>query len=354
MHLLLNPGPVSLSEKVRSAMGKPDICHRETEFAELQSEIRRKLLGVYGLDDSWAAITITGSGTSALEAMLTSIITNDDKVLIIENGVYGERLSKICQTYNINYTAIHHQWNEKIEIDEIKAHLTPDISFICVVHHETTTGRLNDLKPIAELATNAGIPLLVDGVSGFGVEELRFSDWNIAACAGTANKCLHGVPGISFVIINRSLSDRLNANHRTLYLDLGVYLAHQDKSSTPFTQSVQVMYALDAALDEHVEQGGWKGRQSQYRKKMVIVDEGMLSLGIKPFLEQFDYSCVLHSYHLPDEISYLRLHDELKNRGYIIYAGQGELAKSIFRVSMMGAVSDDDAIRFVATVKEIV
>tara|TARA_B110000116_G_C16632748_1_gene489112 strand:+ start:125 stop:469 length:345 start_codon:yes stop_codon:yes gene_type:complete len=114
------------------------------------------------------------------------------------------------------------------------------------------------------------------------------------------------------------------------------------------------MYALDAALDEHVEQGGWKARQSQFRKKMAIVDEGMLSLGLKLLLEQSEYSCVLHSYCLPDDISYLRLHDKLKNRGYIIYEGLGDRAKSVFRISMMGAITADDAIRFVAEVKQIV
>ena len=354
MHLLLNPGPVSLSDRVRSAMNKPDICHREIEFTRLQSNIRRKLLGVYGLDDSWAAVIFTGSGTSAIEAMLTSIIGNNDKVLVIENGLYGERLSDICRIYEINYTSVHHLWDERIDMDRIKAHLTPDTSFIVVVHHETTTGRLNDLEPVAECAAETGAQLLVDGVSSFGAEELRFSDWNIAACTGTANKCLHGVPGISFVIFNRTLSGRLESNHRTLYLDLGAYLAHQDNDSIPFTQSVQVMYALDAALDEHLEEGGWKARKSMYSKKMAIVHEGMRLLGIKPLLEQSEFSSVLQSFRLPDGIRYFELHDELKDHGYIIYAGQGELAESIFRISMMGAITEDDAVRFVAAVKEII
>lgn len=355
MHILLNPGPVNLSERVRHAMLKPDLCHREQEFSELQNAIREKLLKVYELDNKeWAAVLLTGSGTSAMEAMLTSMAGKGQKVLVIENGVYGERLTQIARLHDVPYETLHHDWQQAVAADRLDEKLSPDIAYILVVHHETTTGRLNDLASIARAAKRYHIPLLVDAVSSFGAEEILFEKWNIAACAGTANKCLHGVPGTSFVIVNRKILAGLKPVQRSLYLHLPSYLEQQDKGGTPFTQSVQTMYALNEAVDEHREEGGWQTRRENYRKKMLTVRQALEKMNIKPLLNESECSCVLNSYHLPEKISYQELHDGLKERGFVIYAGQGELAKSIFRVSMMGAISDDDVNRFIYAMKEIV
>ena len=355
MAVLLNPGPVNLSERVRNALLKPDLCHREREFSELQNGIRQKLLDVYQLNDrEWAAVLLTGSGTSAMEAMLTSLAGRNQKVLIIENGVYGERLTQIARLHGIPCDVLAHGWGEAVAMDRLQEKLTADVAYILTVHHETTTGRLNDLAAIARAAGRHRIPLLVDGVSSFGAEEMRFHDWNIAACAGTANKCLHGVPGISFVIVNREVLAAIEPVQRSLYLHLPAYLKQQDAGGTPFTQSVQVMYALDAALDEHLELGGWQRRRETYRARMKTVRAALETMHIRPLLDESDCSCVLHSFHLPRGLSYQALHDGLKDRGFVIYAGQGELAKTIFRISLMGAIGDDDIARFIKAMKEVV
>ncbi|MEX2523954.1 MAG: 2-aminoethylphosphonate aminotransferase [Gammaproteobacteria bacterium] len=356
MNVLLNPGPVNLSERVRAALAGPDLCHREIEFAQLQSGIRDKLLEVYGLSaGEWAAVLLTGSGTAAMEAMLGSIPGKDDKVLIIENGVYGERLTRIAAIHGINHSVMHYDWGQTIDGGELEGILSRGgIKYIAVVHHETTTGRLNDLDAIAVIAERYNVDLLVDGVSSFGAEAMDFEDRRIAACAGTANKCLHGVPGISFVIVNRKHLDKNNAATRSLYLDLATYLKQQDAGGTPFTQSVQTLYALDAALDEHREEGGWRTRRDAYRQRLGTARAGLMALGIEPLLEESASSCVLHAYQLPDGIPYQELHDKLKQDGFIIYAGQGDFAKSIFRISMMGAITMEDVKRFIESVRKIV
>lgn len=249
MTILLNPGPVVLSERVRQALLKPDLCHREQEFIELQNKIRAALLDVYQLPaDLWAGIVFTGSGTSAMEAMMTSLVPAHGKVLIIENGIYGERLTYIAQTHDINHVVLHHEWGEEIDLEKLEGELQyhKELSHVAVVHHETTTGRLNNIDAIAELCRkHANIPILLDGVSSFAAEEIKFEEWNIAACAATANKCLHGVPGTSFVIANREAMTQMSATPaRTLYLDLVTYLKSQDANGTPFTQSIQTFYAL--------------------------------------------------------------------------------------------------------------
>jgi len=355
MEILLNPGPVNISERVRKAMLKPDLCHREIEFAALQSGIREKLLDVYGLSpDDWATILLTGSGTAAMEAMLSSLVPTDGKVLIIENGVYGERLTQIAEIYHIDHMTLHYDWGEQIRINECDLSLYEDISHVAVVHHETTTGRLNDISPIAELCREHNKTLLVDGVSSFGAEDLKFADWNITACAATANKCLHGVPGTSFVIVRRDTLEQTGNVQRSLYLDLSTYLAQQDAGGTPFTQSVQTFYALNEALDEHKEQGGWQARGEQYQNKMNIVRDGLQELGIKPLFPDNQSSSVLNAFYLPKAMSYEVLHAGLKQRGFVIYAGQSDFAKTLFRIAVMGVSTDADMRRFIAAVKETI
>ncbi len=359
MNILLNPGPVVLSKRVRKALLKADLCHREIEFIELQNKIRNNLIDVYKLSaEKWAAAVFTGSGTSAMESMITSLVPTHTKLLIIENGVYGERLTKIAKIHDIDHVVLHHEWGEEINLSNLNNELRyhKEISHVAVVHHETTTGRLNNINEIADICKNhKNISLLVDAVSSFGAEEIRFDDWSIAACSATANKCLHGVPGASFVITNRNaLSPMAATSARTLYLNLIDYLDAQDNNKTPFTQSIQAFYALDEALEELIELGGWKNRQEKYRHLINIVREGLEQLKIKPCLEESESSCVLNSFYLPEGLTYKKLHDELKKLGFVIYAGQGGLKKSFFRISCMGDITESDILKFISSVKKII
>ncbi len=354
--ILLNPGPVNLSSRVRKALLRPDLCHREKEFIELQNSIRSDLLNVYNLPaKDWATVLFTGSGTSAMEAMLVSMVPDNGHVLIIENGAYGERLTRIAEIHGIRHTRLQHPWGSTIDLATLETSINKNaFSHVAVIHHETTTGRLNDLETIAKICSARKIPLLVDGVSSFGAEQIKFREWNISACAATANKCLHGVPGVSFVIVDRKAIKAASVTPRTLYLDLNKYLELQDANGTPFTQSVQCFYALDAALKEFFAQGGWKQRQKQYRNHMKILRTGMRELGIKPLMKESECSCVLHAYYLPAGISYDSLHDQLKKKGFVIYAGQGQLAKTLFRVSAMGAITAKDMHHFTKVMSRII
>jgi 2-aminoethylphosphonate-pyruvate transaminase len=343
--ILLNPGPVVLSQRVRHALNGPDLCHREAEFAELQSTIRQRLLKVYELDASrYAAVLLTGSGTAAMEAMVASLVPESRRLGVIENGVYGERLSRIADIHGITHGAFRLGWGEAVNLDTLERWLDAnrDATHLAVVHHETTTGRLNPVGAIGKLCKERGIALLVDGVSSFGGEALDFEDWGIAACAGTANKCLHGVPGTSFVITRRDALPASAARPRTLYLDLGGYCREQDKGGTPFTQSVQTFYALAEALAEFEEEGGWRARHARYAALAAQVREGLKAMGIRPLLPDDASSVVLNAYYLPDGVTYEQLHDHLKDQGFVIYSGQGALARSIFRISTMGAITAAD------------
>ena len=349
--LLLNPGPVTLTERVRRSLLQPDLCHREGEFFDLQDEARARLLATYALSpDEWSAVLITGSGTAAVESMVASLVPENGRVLTVENGVYGERIAQICAQHRIAHDRIIGPWLSALDPTAIAARLEAAPSqarftHLAVVHHETTTGRLNDLGPLIRLCREHGLSLLVDGVSSFGAEAVDFAEDRLAAVAGTANKCLHAVPGVSFVIVRRTALEP--AASRGYYLDLGRLARLQSERNTPFTPAVHAYYALVEALREFSEAGGRTARHGHYARLAEQVRAGLGALGIAPAIPPGESSVVLRAYRLPAGTAYEALHDALKAEGFVIYAGQGELSKRLFRISTMGNVGATDIERLV-------
>jgi 2-aminoethylphosphonate-pyruvate transaminase len=194
--------------------------------------------------------------------------------------------------------------------------------------------------------------MLLDGVSSFGAERIAGRDWNLAAVAATANKCLHGVAGLSFVVARRELWAAAPAHASSVYLDLHAYhrAQHADGFS-PFTQAVQVAFALREALAEHAAEGGWLARRATYRARAARIHACLARMGVTTLLSPSEYSAILWSYRLPGALTYARLHDALKARGFIIYAGQGHLSPDIFRIAHMGDIRADDLERLEAALR---
>jgi 2-aminoethylphosphonate-pyruvate transaminase len=355
--ILLNPGPVNVSERVRAALAGPDLCHREAEFYDLQDEVRAGLLQVYDLDpDSWTAVTLGGSGTAAMEAMVTSLVPRSGRLLVLENGIYGERMTAIAAGHGIRCAPLGFEWGQEIDLERVRHTLasTPGITHLAVVHHETTTGRLNALGPLASLCGEHGVDLLIDAVSSFGAEAIAFDDARVAACAGTANKCLHGLPGVSFVVARRRALATGCDPPRGAYLDLVRYAREQERRGTPFTPPIPALYALREALAEHAEAGGWSARHERYGRLAEAVRSGLAGMGIPEHLPAESSSVVLRSYRVPsDRVSYDALHDALKERGFVIYAGQQRLSGEVFRISTMGEIGPSDVDRLLLAIGAI-
>jgi len=331
---------------VRKATTDVDLCHREHEFFDLQDQLISALLEVYQCDPTeWTAVLIGGSGTSAMEAMIASLVPAEAQLLVLENGVYGERLSKLADIYGINRLVIEAPWGAELQLEKVDELLaTGNISHVAAVHHETTTGRLNPVDDIAELCVKHDVQLLLDSVSAFGAESIPFDNAALQAIAATANKCLHGIPGLAMVLC-RSTALKQDIRPRTLSLNLASWAAHQERQSTPFTPAVNAMLGLAQALKELKKQGGWEARRRRYRQLASEVACTLKELHVEPWLSADESSCVLRSYHLPDGLTYNELHDGLKQHGFVIYAGQGELAEQLFRISTMGEISNYDMAR---------
>ncbi|MDT8321427.1 MAG: 2-aminoethylphosphonate aminotransferase [Xanthomonadales bacterium] len=354
-YILLNPGPVSLSERVRRAAVGQDLCHREPEYFRVQDRVRQALLGVYGCEaDAWTSVLLGGSGTTALEAMMSSLLPRDGRLLIIENGVYGERISRIADIHGIAFEALHHDWMAAIDPARVgEALQSGRFTHVAAVHHETTTGRLNDVRELAAQCEAHGAALLLDAVSSFGAESIPFDSPALTACAATANKCLHGIPGLCLVLSRRTALQEAVDPPRSLYLHLPLWAQQQDRQSTPFTPPVNAVLALEEALRELAGQGGWCARHAHYAKLAGRVKRALVRLGVEPLLAPGESSCVLNAYRLPAGISYAQVHDGLKQRGFVIYAGQGVLASEMFRISTMGDIGSYDMERLLAALQAV-
>jgi 2-aminoethylphosphonate-pyruvate transaminase len=353
--ILLNPGPVSLSEAVRKAAVSADLCHREPEFFQLQNRVRDDLLDIYGCDPAtWAAVLLGGSGTTALEAMLSSLLGREARLLVIENGVYGERIRRIAEIHGVDFHSLEHDWTAPIDFERVERALAEGgFSHLAAVHHETTTGRLNDVARLTRLCETHGAQLLLDGVSSFGAEDIPFHSPALAACAATANKCLHGIPGLCFVVARRAALQHGAQPPRSLYLHLPLWLAQQDRSSTPFTPPVNGLLALDKALEELAAHGGWRARHARYTRLAGRVRRALQALGVEALLPADESSAVLTAYRIPAGLTYEAIHDGLKQWGFVIYAGQGALAATLFRISTMGDITDYDMERLLAAIQSV-
>ncbi|MFQ5840062.1 MAG: aminotransferase class V-fold PLP-dependent enzyme, partial [Candidatus Methylomirabilales bacterium] len=205
-YILLNPGPGNVTDSVRQALLIPDLCHREAEFLEVMREVRRRLLEVAGVSErTHAAVLFTGSGTAAVEATVCSAVPTGRTLLVIDNGVYGDRIRQMAVAHGIPHTALTRGWTEPADPAAVAEVLARDasISHVALVHHETTTGLLNPLGEIGEVVAAAGRSLIVDAMSSFGGEVIDCQGFHIDFLIANANKCLQGMPGLAFVIGRR-------------------------------------------------------------------------------------------------------------------------------------------------------
>ena len=344
--ILLTPGPVTLSDRVRNSLARGDWCHREPEFADLTRDINGRLVRVYReMAGKYDSVMLTGSGTAAVEAMLASFAPQASSTLVVTNGVYGERMAEMLAAHNRPHYVVQSPWGEAIDLDRVRNELDmrTEITHLAVVHHETTTGRLNDLSKLSELCGEHGVRLLLDCVSSFGAEAINADELNIAALAATANKCLHAVPGISFVLARKDVWKEELVPAGSVYLDLATYYQGQHGVGfSPFTQAVQSAFALREALDELEDEGGWEQRRSIYRRRAGYIAVALKSMGLETMLPPQEYSCVLWSWLLPEGVSYSDVHASLKHEGFVVYAGHGQFNKEMFQIAHMGDINNDD------------
>jgi 2-aminoethylphosphonate-pyruvate transaminase len=342
--ILLNPGPANTSRSVREALVMPDLCHREPEFFEMMRDCRERLVRLAGAGARFAAVLFTGSGTAAVEAVVCSAVPRDRGLLIVSNGVYGDRLVRIARAHGIPSEVVSYDVTTPVDPTDVEAALRarPELSHVAVVHHETTTGLLNPVQDVARVAGRLGRRTLIDAMSSLFGERLDVDADGIDFVMASANKCLQGIAGVAFVLARRAALDALAGQPpRSVYLDLHGHYATQERDNTPFTPAVQVLHAMRQALVE-LEREGVAGRIARYAENARVLRRGMAALGFEILVPEGARSSILTTFRLLPGLAYDPLHDAMKRRGYVIYAGQGDIRTYAFRVSNMGTLTPAD------------
>ncbi len=342
-YVLMNPGSVNTSDRVKKALIQHDVCHRDLAFSQAMARVTEKLKIVFGATPDHSLLLITGSGTAATESALSSCVPTDKKVLIIDNGAFGARITEIAKLHKMPAVIIRYDFGNTVKVKDVQTALEsdPEIAVVAMVHHETSVGILNPVHEIGKLCRQHECLFLVDAISSLGAEELNVVRDNIDVCWSTPNKCLHGVAGIAFVCVSPRVWPKIESiDARAYYLNLkGYHQYSEDLEQTPFTPAIANIFALDAACEEYLEDG-ISARQTMYAERNLKLRAGLNRIGISLFTDNGLESHSIVTARLPEGVSFDALYNGLRKHGFVVYDCKPPLQGKYFQVSNMGNLFD--------------
>ena len=355
-YLLFTPGPVNVAKNVRMAIGKEDICHRETDFDCLLKSVENKLLRLFEIRNiaEYRAVVITGSGTAANESILSSVV-GDKNILILSNGEFGERLYNISKIHNKNTFLLKFAWGKSLNLKKLESYLKKHrIDIVAMVHHETSSGMLNSLEKVGALSKANGAMFIVDCVSSAGAEIIDMEKCHIAFSSSSSSKAIGSYPGLSFVIGAKKEFEKLKfLPVKSIYLNLyKFYHFIKTVSQTPNTPAIPLFFALEQALINILSRGV-SNRHADIKHKANLLRQGMLNSGLEFLIAQKDMCSVLTTVHIPSHIDIDIFLHKLREKSIIVYEGKGSYKGKVFQVGNIGELSFTDINFFLNTQAEI-
>jgi 2-aminoethylphosphonate-pyruvate transaminase len=363
-YLLLTPGPLTTSKTVKQSMLR-DYCTWDRDYNDLVTEIRGRLvrlaLGDRGptTRDDYTAVLMQGSGTFAVEATIGSIIPPHGRLLVVNNGAYGQRMVQIAARLKIDCTELAQSEIEPAKPAQIEQALArdPRITHVALVHCETTTGMLNPAAEVGRIARRHGKIFVLDAMSSFAGIPFTIEDVAAHYLITSANKCIQGVPGFGVVIADRAELEKTAGWARSLSLDLFDQWREMETKGGKwrYTSPTHVVRAFSTALDELDAEGGVAARHKRYCENHRVLVEGMQRLGFQLLLAPEHRSPIITSflYPLDPSFSFEALYAALKQRGFVIYPGKISQAET-FRIGTIGHVFPRDIARLIECLEEVV
>lgn len=356
--VLFTPGPLTTSRPVKQAMLR-DLGSRDHEFIAVVHDVRRRLvaLGQTTLKQ-YTAIPMQGSGTFALEAVVSSVVPPDGRLMVVINGAYGRRIARIASVLGIETIAVEFPEDRPADVEEVQRQLDAhgNVALLAVVHCETTTGIVNPIEPIGAAAKTAGAKYFVDAMSSFGAIPISLPGCHIDYLVSSANKCIEGVPGFAFVLARLGSLKDTKGYARSLSLDLYDQWAGLEKNGQfRFTPPTHAILAFHQALLELEAEGGVAGRAARYRANYETLVAGMRHMGFTEYLAPQDQGYIITSFRYPDDpaFNFERFYDALNARGYVIYPGKVSDA-DCFRIGNIGRIFESDLRDLLGVVKDII
>ena len=343
---LLTPGPLTTTETVKQQM-LDDHCTWDDDYKKITRAIRERLLELAHVSEpEYTTVLIQGSGTFGVESVLTSVIGTEDVLLIAANGAYGKRMAEIANHAGISYILYEEPYDTMPSAEKVKELLAeyPRITHVAMVHSETTSGILNDVASVASVVKAAGKTMIVDAMSSFGGVDIPVGEWGIDFIVSSANKCIQGVPGFSFMICRTDKLLESKGKARSLSLDLyDQWETMQKDGKWRFTSPTHVVLAFWQALKELEEEGGIPARSARYRNNNLYLIAQMRKMGFRPFIDTEAQGPIITTFYYPENTHYdfAEMYQYIKDRGYAIYPGKLTDADT-FRIGHIGEIYQED------------
>lgn len=343
---LLTPGPLTTTDTVKQEM-LFDHCTWDDDYKAITQRIRAGLLALAHVSEpEYTAVLMQGSGTFGVESVLTSVVGRGDKLLICANGAYGLRMADIARHAGLCFVLYRQADNKQPDPMHVARLLREDhaITHVAMVHSETTSGILNDIEAVGKVVKAADRTFIVDAMSSFGGVDIPVASWGIDFLISSANKCIQGVPGFSFILARRLLLEQSEGKARSLSLDLYDQWKTMEKDGKwRFTSPTHVVLAFAKAMEELEEEGGIPARAARYAANQHLLTERLGALGFRPYLDFSVQGPIITSFFYPagSAFTFQEMYDYIKARGYVLYPGKVMQADT-FRVGNIGEIYAED------------
>ncbi len=346
---LLTPGPLTTTDTVKREM-LADHCTWDDDYKQITQKIRRELLELAHVSEKdYTVVLMQGSGSFGVESVITSVVGDDEKLLIVANGAYGERMVDIAEHTRISYALYEEEYDKIPSAERVEKLLEEDpaITHVAMVHSETTSGILNDIASVAEVVKAAGKTMIVDAMSSFGGVDIEVGKLGIDFIISSANKCIQGVPGFSFIICNRQKLMESAGKARSLSLDLYDQWKTMEKDGKwRFTSPTHTVLAFAKAMEELKEEGGIPARSKRYYDNNRLLIRKMKEMGIQAYIGEEHQGPIITTFFYPEHhnFSFQEMYEFIKERGYAIYPGKVTDADT-FRIGNIGEIYEEDILK---------
>ena len=356
-NILLNPGPATTTDTVQMAQVVPDSCPREKEFVSVMREVEEGLLRIVHADSKeYAAVLFCGSGTINMDICLNSLLPENKKILIINNGAYSSRGAEICAYYGLPFINLKLPLDRPADLGQIEQTLreNPDIALVYTTHHETGTGLLNPIRVIGALVHRHHGVFVVDTTSTYAMRPIHIAEDEVDFCMASAQKGIMAMTGLSFIIGKKSVIEA-SANYpkRSYYCNLYMqYEYAKAHGEMHFTPPVQVIYSVKQALSEYFEEGE-DNKWARHCRVFQAIREGLTRLGFRIYVSEENESGLVAAALYPDDPNwdFEKIHDYCYERGFTIYPGKVEKL-GMFRLCALGAIDGQDIEDFFVVFQE--
>ena len=348
---LFTPGPTPVPERVLLRMAEPIIHHRKAEYRAIACRVNANLGILFGTTQP--VLTLTCSGTGAVEASFVNLFSPGDKVIAINGGKFGERWVKLPRAFGLSAIDATVEWGRTMTPDGLRSVLKahPDARAVYITQSETSTGTFFDVRGLASVVREHSDALVcVDAISAMGAHELRFDEWGVDVCVTGSQKGLMIPPGLAFIALSRRAEAALSRSTLPkFYFDLRRAIEARATDDTPWTPAVSLVIGLDLALQSILGEGlgaVW----ARHLKLAAALRAGVLAMGLQ--LASETPSAAVTAVRLPDGVDWKQFNKTLDERyGVVAAGGQGPWKGKIFRISHLGYYDELDMVTVVAALE---